>query len=156
MERRITFVGLDVHKETISVALADGGSRDAARFYGQIENNPTALSKIAAKLALRHGALHFCYEAGPCGYGVYRQLQALGHACLVAAPSLIPRRCGDRVKTDRRDAISLAQLHRRGELSAVWVPEPAHEACGDLVRTRAIAVQAVRRARSVCKDFAAA
>ena len=153
MEQHITFVGLDVHKEAISVALADGGSRDAACFYGQIENSPAALAKIAAKLARRRSTLHFCYEAGPCGYGVYRQLLALGHACLVAAPSLIPRRAGDRVKTDRRDAISLAQLHRAGELSAVWVPEPAHEAMRDLVRARATAVQAVRRARQHLQGF---
>ncbi|MBV8590987.1 MAG: IS110 family transposase, partial [Acetobacteraceae bacterium] len=102
MEERITFIGLDVHKTTIAVAIANGGSREAARCYGTIENTSTALTKLASKLAGEGARLQFCYEAGPCGYGVYRHLLTLGHCCLVAAPSLIPRRCGDRVKTDRR------------------------------------------------------
>ena len=101
MGESITFVGLDVHKATMAVAIADGGSRGVARCYGIIENTPAALSKLAHKLARNGARLQFCYEAGPCGYGVCRHLQALGHSCLVAAPSLIPRRCGDRVKTHR-------------------------------------------------------
>ncbi len=91
--------------------------------------------------------LRFCYEAGPCGYGIQRQLSARGHECVVVAPSLIPKRPGDRVKTDRRDAASLARLHRAGELTAVWVPDPGHEAMRDLVRARLDAVHALRRAR---------
>jgi hypothetical protein len=84
--------------------------------------------------------VRFCYEAGPCGYGIQRQLSALGHDCVVVAPSLIPKRAGDRIKTDRRDAASLARLHRVGELTAVWVPDAKHEAMRDLVRARLDAV----------------
>ena len=91
--------------------------------------------------------LRFCYEAGPCGYGIHRHLTAHGHDCIVVAPSLIPKRPGDRVKTDRRDAASLARLHRAGELTPVWVPDPAHEAMRDLVRARLDAMHALRRAR---------
>jgi transposase len=94
-----------------------------------------------------------CYEAGPTGYGLYRQILALGHACVVVAPSLIPRRPGDRVKTNRRDALSLARLLRAGELTAVWVPDETHEAVRDLVRTRAIAVEDYRRKRQHVTSF---
>jgi transposase len=101
-----------------------------------------------------HGvALRFCYEAGPCGYGIQRQLSAAGHDCVVAAPSLIPKRPGDRIKTDRRDASSLAKLHRAGELTAVWVPDAGHEAVRDLVRARLDAVRALRRARQQLSGF---
>jgi transposase len=148
-----TFVGLDVHKATIAVAVARGGLRDAADFLGTIENTPAALSKLLVKLGRKHDQLSFCYEAGPCGYGVHRQLIQAGHTCSVVAPSLIPRRAGDRVKTDRRDAVSLAQLHRAGELSAIWVPDAAHEAMRDLVRARLVAVHAVRRGRQQLSGF---
>jgi len=88
-------------------------------------------------LAADGSLLHFCYEAGPCGYGLQRQLVEAGHDCIVIAPSLIPIKAGDRVKTDRRDALMLAKLHRAGELTPVWVPDPAHEAMRDLIRARA-------------------
>ena len=88
-----------------------------------------------AKLADPSTPLRFCYEAGPCGYGVYRQLTARRHECTVVAPSLIPRRPGDRIKTDRRDAVALARLHRNGELTAVWVPDEEQEAMRDLERS---------------------
>jgi transposase len=97
--------------------------------------------------------LRFGYEAGPCGYGIQRQLSVLGHECIVVAPSLIPKRPGDRVKTDRRDAASLAKLHRAGELTAVWVPDPGHEPMRDLVRARLDAVRALRRARQQLSGF---
>ena len=97
------------------------------------------------KLAGKNGALRFCYEAGPCGYGIQRQLSAVGHECAVVAPSLIPRKPGERIKTDRRDAINLAKLHRAGELTSVWVPDQAHEAIRDLVRARLAAVRSLRR-----------
>jgi transposase len=97
--------------------------------------------------------LRFCYEAGPCGYGIQRQLSAAGHGCVVVAPSLIPKRPGDRIKTDRRDACSLAKLHRAGELTAVWVPDAGHEAMRDLVRARLDAVRALRRARQQLSGF---
>ena len=136
MDEATIFIGLDVHKATIAVAIAEGGRRDAARYFGEIENTSSALSKLAKKYGRAKIRLSFCYEAGPCGYGVHRHLTGLGHECLVVAPSLIPKRTGDRVKTDRRDAVTLAQLHRAGELSAVWVPDVAHEAMRDLVRAR--------------------
>jgi transposase len=97
--------------------------------------------------------LRFCYEVGPCGYGIQRQLSANGYESVVVAPSLIPKRAGDRVKTDRRGAASLARLHRAGELTAVCVPEAGHEAMGDLVRALLDAVHALRRARQQLSGF---
>src|SRR4029077_16228323 len=92
--------------------------------------------KLGAKLAAKYRHLTFCYEAGPTGYGLYRLLKSLGHECLVVAPSLVPKKAGDRVKTNRRDAVSLAKLLRAGELTAVWVPDERHEAMRDLSRAR--------------------
>ena len=143
----IRYVGLDVHKEAIVVAVAEGGARGEVREYGRIANTATTLDRLARKLGREGVKLRFCYEAGPCGYGIQRQLSARGHDCVVVAPSLIPRRAGDRVKTDRRDAASLARLHRAGELTAVWIPDPGHEVMRDLVRARLDAVHALRRAR---------
>jgi transposase len=153
MGERTTFVELDLHKATIAVAIALGGLREAAEFLRTIENTPQAIAKLLAKLRRKHKHLSFCYEAGPCGYGVHRQLTEAGEACSVVAPALIPRRAADRVKTDRRVAISLAQLHRAGELRAIWVPDAAHEAMRDLVRARLVAVQSVRRARRQLSGF---
>jgi transposase len=153
MEKPITYIGLDVHKETIAVALAEAGKRGEVREYGTIANTPTALKALASKLAKSGLALRFCYEAGPCGYGIQRQLSAAGHDCVVVAPSLIPRKPGDRIKSDRRDAANLARLHRAGELTPVWVPDPAHEAVRDLVRARQAAVRALRQARQQLSGF---
>ena len=150
MDKAITYVGLDVHKDTIAVALAEAGARGDVREYGKIANTPAA---VKAKLSRVGSALRFCYEAGPCGYGIQRQLTVAGHGCVVVAPSLIPRKPGDRIKTDRRDAISLAKLHRAGELTAVWVPDPAHEAIRDLVRARLAAVRSLRQARQQLSSF---
>jgi len=132
VEKRITYVGLDVHKETIAVALADEGKRGDVREHGKIANSPAALTKLMNKLSQDGCELRCCYEAGPCGYGIQRQLSAAGHECVVVAPSLIPIKAGDRIKTDRRDAINLAKLHRAGELTPVWIPDQAHEAVRDL------------------------
>ena len=147
MDKAITYVGLDVHKDTIAVALAEAGVRGDVREYGKIANTPAAVKALAVKLSRVGSALRFCYEAGPCGYGVQRQLTLAGHDCVVVAPSLIPRKPGDRIKTDRRDAISLAKLHRAGELTAVWVPDPAHEAsaisCAPVWRRSAVCVRLV-------------
>ncbi len=135
MADRITYVGLDVHKDSIVVAVAAGGLRGEVREYGRIANTSTALDRLLRKLGGDGMRLRFCYEAGPCGYGIQRRLSTRGHECVVVAPSLIPKRAGDRVKTDRRDAASLARLHRAGELTAVWVPDVGHEAMRDLVRS---------------------
>ena len=153
MGDHITYVGLDVHKQGIVVAVAEDGLRGEVREYGRIANTPAALDRLARKLSREGVKLRFCYEAGPCGYGIQRHLSARGHECVVVAPSLIPRRAGDRVKTDRRDAASLARLHRAGELTAVWVPDAGHEAIRDLVRARLDAVHALRRARQQLSGF---
>ena len=135
------------------MAVAEGGVRGEVREYGRIANTPTALQRLAGKLCHQGVELRCCYEAGPCGYGIQRQLSQHGHECIVVAPSLIPKRPGDRVKTDRRDAASLARLHQAGELIAVWVPDPGHEAMRDLVRARLDAVRALRRARQQLSGF---
>src|SRR6516162_8349285 len=153
LKQPITYVGLDVHKDTIAVAVAEAGKRGEAREHGKIANTAAALRVLAVKLARGGGDLRFCYEAGPCGYGIQRQLSAAGHECVVVAPSLIPRKPGDRIKTDRRDAINLAKLHRAGELTSVWVPDQAHEAIRDLVRARLAAVRTLRQARQQLSGF---
>lgn len=129
------FVGLDVHKETIAVAVADGNGGEV-RYLGEIPNTPDAVVKLVRQLRKEGALLRFCYEAGPCGYGLHRQLRDLGQDCQVVAPSLIPKKVGDRVKTDRRDSLNLARLHRAGELTAIWVPDGAQEALRDLTRAR--------------------
>ncbi len=129
------FVGLDVHKETIAVAVADAHGGEV-RYLGKIANTPDEVVKLVRRLRKEGGSLSFCYEAGPCGYGLHRQLRELEQACQVVAPSLIPRKPGDRVKTDRRDSLALARLLRAGELTPVWVPDEAQEALRDLTRAR--------------------
>jgi transposase len=147
------FIGLDVSKLKISVAVADGERGGEVRFFGDIPSDPASVSSLVHKLAKRGAKLHFCYEAGPTGYELYRQLTAMGHDCVVVAPALIPKRPGDRVKTNRRDAVSLARLHRAGELTAVWVPDRGHEAMRDLVRAREAAQEAQKRARQQLQSF---
>ena len=137
----------------ISVAIAEAGRDGEVRFFGDIDSTPEAVERLVAKLGKRHPRLSFCYEAGPTGYGLYRQITALGHACVVVAPSLIPQRPGDRVKTNRRDALALAKLHRAGELTPVWVPDPKHEAIRELVRAREAAMEHLRRARQHLQSF---
>src|SRR6266481_1264214 len=127
MADRITYVGLDVHKESIVVAVASGGLRSEVREYGRIANTATALDRLLRKLGDAGMVLRFCYEAGPCGYGIQRRVSTRGHECVVVAPSLIPKRAGDRVKTDRRDAASLARLHRaRQQLSGFLLRHGCH------------------------------
>jgi transposase len=133
--------------------MAESGLRGEVREYGRIANTAAALDRLMRKLGDGGVRLRFCYEAGPCGYGIQRHLSTHGHECVVVAPSLIPKRAGDRIKTDRRDASSLARLHRAGELTAVWVPDPGHEAMRDLVRARLDAVHALRRARQQLSGF---
>ncbi len=129
------YIGLDVHKDTIAVSIAQSdGSKP--RYYGEIATTQKAVVKLVEKLSPEGELLAFCYEAGPCGYGLYRQITAMGHDCIVVAPSLIPTKPGDRVKTDRRDSESLARLHRANELTPVWVPDGEQEAIRDLTRAR--------------------
>jgi transposase len=123
------------------------------RQLGVFENRPEILSKVASRLGKSGRRLSFCYEAGPCGYGLHRLLTGSGHECVVVAPSLIPMKAGDRVKTDRRDALMLAKLHRAGELTAIWIPDAAHEAMRDLVRARATAVRVLTKARQHLQGF---
>src|SRR5437016_3877997 len=120
----ITYVGLDVDKATVCVAVAEGGGGGEIRQVGVFENRPEILMKLAARLSNGGRRLSFCYEAGPCGYGLHRLLTGCGHDCVVVAPSLIPVKAGDRVKTDRRDAVMLAKLHRAGELTPSWSMAP--------------------------------
>lgn len=149
----IIFVGLDVHKATVAVAVAEGTRGGEVRQLGAIPNRADQIAKLVEKLGKNGRRLNFCYEAGPCGYGLHRQLTALGHDCMVVAPSLIPVKAGDRVKSDRRDAVMLAKLHRAGELTAVWVPDGAHEAMRDLIRARATAVRVLGKACQHLQGF---
>ena len=135
MSEYIAYVGLDVHKDTLAVAVAVRG-RSESEWRGTIRNRRSALERLVARLAPQGEKLSFCYEAGPCGYGVYREITEMGHHCDVVAPGLVPRGATDRVKTDRRDALKLARLHRAGELTPVWVPGPEQEAMRDLTRAR--------------------
>jgi transposase len=147
------FVGMDVAKLRHAVAIAEGGRQGEVRYLGEIGADAESVRRLVAKLEKQHGRLHFCYEAGPTGYGLYRQLTGLGHRCDVVAPSLIPRKPGDRIKTNRRDALQLARLLRAGELTAVWVPDEAHEAVRDLVRARQAAVEDLRRKRQAISSM---
>jgi transposase len=147
------YVGLDVHKSTISVAVAEEGRDGEVRHHGVVENRADIVIRLAEQLGRRGERLRFCYEAGPCGYGLHRLLSELGHDCVVVAPSLIPKKPGDRVKTNRRDATMLARLHRAGELTAVWVPDVTHEAMRDLVRARATAGRLLTKARQHLTGF---
>ena len=118
------------------MALVEAAAGAEVRFYGTIANTPDTVLGLCRKLSKGDRQLHFCYEAGPCGYGVQRHLSKLGHRCDVVAPALIPRKAGDKVKTDRRDAMMLTQTLRAGQLTEVWVPDEAHEAMRDLRKAR--------------------
>jgi transposase len=147
------FVAFDTSKLRNAVAIADAGRGGEVRFLGEIENTGAATAKLVKKLAAKYQHLTFCYEAGPTGYGLHRQIESLGHACVVVAPSLIPKRPGDKVKTNRRDAISLAKLLRADELTKVWVPDPGHEAMRDLTRARETTVMDLRSKRQQVSAF---
>ena len=145
------FVGLDVSKEKIAVAIADQG-REKPRYYGVIPNTPEAIRKLVKKLGDPE-TLYVCYEAGPTGYPLHRLFLSLGVECEVIAPGLIPQRPGDRVKTDKRDAIRLAQLFRAGELTTIYVPTEEDEALRDLVRAREDAKEDELRAKHRLTKF---
>lgn len=141
---KVLFVGLDVHAETITVAVAEQGGE--VRSFGTIPNRLESIRKMVHKIGPVK-QLRACYEAGPTGYVLYWQLTQLGVVCEVIAPSLVPTKAGNRVKTDRRDAEKLARCYRAGELTAVWVPDAAHEALRDLVRAREAARKDQMKAR---------
>lgn len=147
------YVGLDVHKDTISVAIAEADRDGEVRTYGSISNSLNAFAKLIQKLSADDVQLPVAYEAGPTGYVLYRWMHKRGIACAVVAPSKIPRGAGVRIKTDRRDAVQLARLHRAGELTAIHVPDPTDEAIRDLTRTRGDAVGDRTRARHRLKGF---
>lgn len=147
------FIGMDVHKETIDVAIATNRVNGAIRHYGQIPNRIDAINKLVTRLKREAKTLKFVYEAGPTGFGLYRHLVRKQHQCDVVAPSLIPKRPGDRIKTDRRDAIRLAQLYRAGDLTPVYVPEVDDEAIRDLSRAREDAMLDQKAARQRLKSF---
>src|SRR5579884_2298903 len=141
---KVRFVGLDVHADTIAVAVAEAGGE--VRPHGVIANRLESIRKLVGKLGPVK-QLKVCYEAGPTGYVLYWQLTELGVACEVIAPSLVPNKAGERVKTDRRDAEKLARCYRAGDLTPVWVPDAQHEALRDLVRAREAAKHDQLRAR---------
>lgn len=147
MAKRITVVGLDVHKETIDVVVAEPGAEGEVRHFGKIGGDLASVDRMVKQLRGAGGRLHFVYEAGPCGFHLYRHLRAQGLECTVVSPSMTPKRSGDRIKTDRRDAEALARLHRAGELRAIYIPGPDDEAFRDLVRAREDAVTSHSRAR---------
>src|SRR3954471_10797127 len=154
MDQPTRFVGMDVHKDTIVVAVTATGEVGQATAYGTFPNTAAGLEKLIKRLRQAgSGAIKFCYETGPCGYGVHRTLTRMGEDCMVVAPSMIPRNPGERQKNDKRDAASLAVLHRGGLLTAVWVPDAAHEARRDLIRARLAAVRALRAARQQLSAF---
>ncbi len=148
--KNVRFIGLDVHAETISVAVAEPGGE--VRSLGTIPNRPESVGRLIRKLG-KPEQLKACYEAGPTGYVLYWQLSELGVKCEVVAPTLVPVKAGDRVKTDRRDAQKLARCYRAGDLTAVWVPDAAHEALRDLVRARLAAKRDQLRARHRLSKF---
>ena len=145
------YVGLDVHKDTIAVALAEAG-RQPGRVVGTVAHDLKRLLKLLGKFGPPE-QVHAVYEAGPTGYGLQRALSAKGYACEVIAPSQVPRRAGDRIKTDRRDCLRLAECSRAGELRAIWIPDPKDEAIRDLSRAREDAVNSRTQARHQLKGF---
>lgn len=147
-------IGLDVHKNSIAIAVTLPG-RSAPDYRGEIANQPMAINKLVARLSEEFGGeiLQFCYEAGPCGYHLYHQIAATGHDCQVIAPSKIPNKPGDKIKTDRRDAMKLASYLRSGDLTAIWIPDEEQEAMRDLCRARSDMKQQEMKARQQLNAF---
>lgn len=153
MKDSITIVGMDVHKNSISIALAETNGNKEVRHYGRIGGTMTALDTFVRNIVSRGIRPRFVYEAGPCGFEIYRHLTKKGYPCKVIAPSLTPRKSGDRIKNDTRDAITLARSERAGDLTEVVVPSEEDEAMRDLTRSRQDAVKAQTTARQQLKSF---
>lgn len=153
MGKMIMNIGLDVHKNSISIGIADDGRNGEVRYYGKIDNNMNQLDKVIRKLISKGATLRFAYEAGPCGYGIYRYLANNDMDCVVVAPSKIPQQSGNRLKNDKRDCLTLARLHRAGELTPVYVPTEEDEALRDLVRAREDATRMLRTAKQQLGAF---
>lgn len=154
MSEHTLYVGLDTDRRSIDVAVADPLPGGEVRYWGRIGNDAASLERLVKRLAKDGRTLEVCYEAGPCGYAIYRQLAGKsGVRCRVVAPSMTPRRPGSRVKTNRRDALMLVKLLRAEELTAVWVPDATHEAVRDLVRLRGAATEDLRRSRQRIGGF---
>ena len=153
MKKTVKYIGLDVHKNSISIAIANQGRDAEVRYYGKIAHDMDQLVKVFRKLISQGAELRCVYEAGCCGYHLYRFLTSNGIDCTVVAPSKIPRKSGDRLKTDKRDCITLARLHRAGELTSIYVPNEEDEALRDLVRARSDAQNAHKRAKQQLAAF---
>ena len=155
MNTNTLYLGLDVHKDSIVIAIAEPGSKGEIRSFGTITNDMGRLEHALNRIRKAHPGAHLevAYEAGPCGFVIARRLKQLEVPCLVAAPSLIPKQPGSPFKTDKRDARAIARLLRAGELTAVYVPEPTDEAIRDLCRARTDAVDDLRRSRLRLKAF---
>jgi transposase len=147
MQQFITIIGLDVHKDSIEIVTAETTGNQEVRHYGKIGGDMASLDKAVRKLQSTGAELHFVYEAGPCGYEIYRHLTSKGFHCAVVAPSMVPKKSGSRIKTDRRDAEALARLYRAGELTPIYVPREDDEAMRDLSRAREDAKKAERTAQ---------
>lgn len=153
MNKKVMYVGLDVHKNSISIANAEQGRDNEARYYGKVAHDMNSLTKVFRKFISQGFELDCAYEAGCCGYHLYRYLTSNGIKCTVVAPSKIPRKSGDRLKNDKRDCLNLARLHRAGELTAVYVPNEEDEALRDLVRARSDAQDAHKKAKQQLAAF---
>ena len=153
MKKTVKYIGLDVHKNSISIAIADHGRDGEVRYYGKIDNDMDQLGKCLRKFISQGAELRCVYEAGSCGYHIYRYLTGNGIECDVIAPSKTPQKSGDHLKNDKRDCLSLARLHRAGELTPIYVPHEEDEALRDLVRARGDAQNAHKRAKQQLKGF---
>ncbi len=148
-KHNILFIGLDTHKEFVEVAYIEDQRGAQAIHHGRQSTTKLAITKLARQFESKYpdATLHFVYEAGPCGYWIYRLLTSLGHCCYVVAPSLIPKKPGDKVKTDKRDAMKLAKLLKSEDLTPIYVPEPEDEAVRDLSRAREVAMKDLKDAK---------